>query len=117
MTALLRPCSLGAPLEPVLMHAVRNGVSKAVTGVTLRRPRRTSDNRTLRADERADLARFTDGLSQPLTAAANYMGTARLLLQSTEANANAQAAERLRHAEIQIVRAGAVLRQIRARLD
>lgn len=61
--------------------------------------------------------RLTDALSQPLTAASNYMGTARLLLRSTETGASMLAVENLEHAEVQIVRAGTICRQFREHAD
>jgi phosphoglycerate-specific signal transduction histidine kinase len=61
------------------------------------------------------MMRLTDALAQPLTAASNYVGAARLFLLSTEANATAVAVENLEHAQVQIVRAGAIFRQFRER--
>jgi phosphoglycerate-specific signal transduction histidine kinase len=61
------------------------------------------------------MVRMADALSQPLTAASNYIGAARLYLQSTETNANNLAAENLEYAEVQIIRAGATVRQFRDR--
>jgi phosphoglycerate-specific signal transduction histidine kinase len=83
----------------------------------LQRERQSIENDTLLAEPEPDIARIADVLSQRLTAASNYMGTARRLLQSTRADASARAVENLQHAETQIESAGAIFRRLREGLD
>jgi phosphoglycerate-specific signal transduction histidine kinase len=68
------------------------------------------------AIEGDDAVRLADALFQPLTAASNFMGAARLLLRSNGVNAGPLAAQNLEHAEVQIARAGAICRQLVERL-
>ena len=53
---------------------------------------------------------LTDALQQPLTAACNYIGAARMLLRS-ESLSNEPLIAKLEMAETQILRAGAIIRQ------
>jgi hypothetical protein len=53
---------------------------------------------------------LTDALQQPLTAACNYIGAARMLLRS-EPVSNEPLIEKLEMAEMQILRAGDIIRQ------
>jgi phosphoglycerate-specific signal transduction histidine kinase len=52
-----------------------------------------------------------DELQQPLTAACNYIGAARLLLAVSSQEANDGAVRNLDNAEIQILRAGDIIRR------
>ncbi|HEX3676670.1 MAG TPA: hypothetical protein VHU79_04665 [Sphingomicrobium sp.] len=52
-----------------------------------------------------------DELQQPLTAACNYIGAARLLLAVSGQEANDGAVRNLDNAEIQILRAGDIIRR------
>ncbi|HEX3422575.1 MAG TPA: hypothetical protein VHS33_04130 [Sphingomicrobium sp.] len=52
-----------------------------------------------------------EALQQPLTAACNYIGAARVLLASSGEGTNDQAARSLANAEIQILRAGDMIRR------
>lgn len=63
-------------------------------------------------DETAGLGAIdlTDALQQPLTAACNYIGAARILLRS-EPVSNEPLIEKLEMAEMQILRAGDIIRQ------
>jgi hypothetical protein len=72
----------------------------------LSKPTTKKRNRTPALAERDAMVRLTDALAQPLTAASNYVGVARLLLQTARANASGLPAENLKHAKVQIVRAG-----------
>ena len=57
-------------------------------------------------------AEFLDELGQPLVAASNYVGAARILLGSGNA-VPAQAVDLLEKAEIQILRTGEIARHFR----
>lgn len=52
-------------------------------------------------------------LNQPLGAAANFLGAARLALQSSDADARARAKARIEKAAEQTIRAGSILRRLR----
>jgi hypothetical protein len=54
---------------------------------------------------------LTDALQQPLTAACNYIGAARILLRSGKTPPNEPLVQTLEMAETQILRAGDVIRQ------
>ena len=108
MTAIAAHALYVASQERSPTRTLRAGVSKEEA--TLRRPENSA------VVECADM-RLADVLAQPLTAASNYVGTARLLLLSTETNATALVIENLECAEVQIVRAGAIFRQFRERKD
>ena len=74
------------------------------------RPR--SMTRGCEVDETAGFGaiELTDALQQPLTAACNYIGAARILLRS-ESVSNEPLIEKLEMAELQILRAGDIVRQ------
>lgn len=55
---------------------------------------------------------LTDALQQPLTAACNYIGAARVLLRSVGPVPNEPLVATLEMAETQILRAGAIIRQV-----
>ena len=52
-------------------------------------------------------------LRQPLAAASNYVGAARMLIEPVEHENCLQALERLNQAEAQLLRAGAIIGKIR----
>jgi len=64
-------------------------------------------------DGTADLGavELTDALQQPLTAACNYIGAAQILLRSREPVSSKPLIEKLEMAEMQILRAGDIIRQ------
>jgi len=59
----------------------------------------------------SEAVELTDALQQPLTAACNYIGAARILIGSDNADSSALATKRLEEAEIQILRAGDIVRR------
>ena len=64
------------------------------------------------ADERLD-ATLLDELRQPLAAASNYMGAARMLIGSVNHENCSQALDQLTRAEQQLLRAGGIIGKIR----
>lgn len=62
------------------------------------------------------VAQLMAELRQPLTAAANYVGTARAMIGSGEASKTEAAVRKLDKAGEQILRAGEILNQLRTRL-
>lgn len=58
-----------------------------------------------------DAIELTDALQQPLTAACNYIGAARILLRSGGPASKEPLVEKLEMAEMQILRAGNIIRQ------
>ena len=71
------------------------------------------------ADERGSAAakQLTEELRQPLAAACNYIGTARMLSQSSGPQTARDLAEYLDKAEAQVLRAGDIAREIRRALE
>lgn len=61
----------------------------------------------------ADDTELTDALQQPLTAACNFIGAARMLLSSDSAESRRAAIDKLDKAENQILRAGDIARGLR----
>jgi phosphoglycerate-specific signal transduction histidine kinase len=58
------------------------------------------------------LVQLTRELHQPLAAASNYVGAARLLLRATDEESLLEAIQSLGRAEAQILRAGEIARRI-----
>lgn len=68
-------------------------------------------------DRRIEAARLMAELSQPLTAASNYAGTALAMLGSGESSKVEAAISKLEKAIDQILRAGRILTQLRSHFN
>jgi phosphoglycerate-specific signal transduction histidine kinase len=71
----------------------------------------TGENPALDAFDSLDAVALTDALRQPLTAACNYIGAARIMLGSDGGGLQGSAIEQLDRAELQILRAGDIVRR------
>lgn len=68
------------------------------------------------ATDRRAVGQLTATLGQPLTAASNYIGAARLILSSSASRQVETAVEKLDKAAEQILRAGEIVGQLRGHL-
>jgi phosphoglycerate-specific signal transduction histidine kinase len=75
----------------------------------------TGENPALDAIDSVDAVALAEALRQPLTAASNYIGAVRIMLGSDGGAVQESAIEQLDRAELQILRAGDIVRRFQRR--
>jgi phosphoglycerate-specific signal transduction histidine kinase len=75
----------------------------------------TGENPALDAIDSVDAVALAEALRQPLTAACNYIGAVRIMLGSDGGAVQESAIEQLDRAELQILRAGDIVRRFQRR--
>jgi hypothetical protein len=75
----------------------------------------TGENPALDAIDSVDAVALAEALRQPLTAACNYIGAVRIMLGSDGGALQESAIEQLDRAELQILRAGDIVRRFQRR--
>lgn len=83
----------------------------------MRRPKSNNDDGKRTVLVRDRMERLTEELRQPLSAASNYIGVVRLILEAADKRSVQTAVRNLELAELQILRASTIMQQISSLLQ